>query len=82
MITYLRKNKLYCAEAAGREEQEKKDEAILQTPGSETKEQEEVYQVPEQRFPQPVKTIIMVKQAVSLLSMEEHIRADLNTAFH
>lgn len=66
----------------GERSKKKKDEATLQTPGSETEEQEEVYQVPEQRFPQPVKTTIMVKQAVSLLPMEELIRADLNTAFH
>lgn len=57
-------------------------EAILQTPGPETKEQEEVRQTSEQIFLQSVKNTIMVKQAVPLLSIEKHIRVDLNTACH
>lgn len=57
-------------------------EAILQTSGPETKEQEEVRQTSEQIFLQSVKNTIMVKQAVPLLSIEKHIRADLNTGFH
>jgi len=50
----------------------------LQTPSSVKKEGEEVIQAPEQRFPvQPVEKT-MVRQAVTLQSMEAQVVADLH----